>query len=156
MGRLVKEKERRARAVVRRPDHPFSGKGGLIPRARLIVEDAMGKYLKPQHLVHHVDGDFTNDVNSNLVVCEDSVYHKLIHERTDALKNHGNPEAKQCTLCKFWALPEFLVDYARGKAHRECINSFQQDRASGLVVTRQEWREHHLAAEESDGQPESG
>ena len=48
---------------------------------RTIAEKALGKPLDSKHPVHHVDGDKTNNANSNLVICEDNAYHSLLHKR---------------------------------------------------------------------------
>lgn len=43
------------------------------------VEKILGKELPLNAVIHHVDGDNTNNVNTNLVVCENQEYHLLLH-----------------------------------------------------------------------------
>ena len=48
---------------------------------RLVAEKALGKPLPPDAVIHHVDGDSMNNRPSNLVVCPDQGYHRLLHIR---------------------------------------------------------------------------
>ncbi len=57
----------------------------------LIVEAAIGKYLPEHAVVHHLDEDGTNNVNNNLVLCQDDPYHKLIHVRMRQRKREVTP-----------------------------------------------------------------
>lgn len=63
------------------PDHPRSSKEGYVFEHILVVEEAMGKPLPDGAVVHHVNGDGTDNRNENLVVCQDQAYHLLLHKR---------------------------------------------------------------------------
>lgn len=84
-----------------------------------IAETALGKPLPDGAEVHHVDGDRLNNDRSNLVVCQDNAYHKLLHIRTRALKACGNPNWRKCTYCQEYDAPENLIQY-RYTCHRTC------------------------------------
>lgn len=49
----------------------------------LRAECALGRRLKRGEVVHHIDGDKTNNVNSNLLVCT-IPYHVELHARLEA------------------------------------------------------------------------
>lgn len=51
---------------------------------RKIVEMVMGRKLKRGECVHHIDGDKTNNKNSNLLVCTTG-YHQWLHSRMSYL-----------------------------------------------------------------------
>ena len=47
--------------------HPHANKRGYVPLHRLIMENQLGRYLTPRkELVHHIDGDRSNNEVSNL------------------------------------------------------------------------------------------
>jgi hypothetical protein len=66
-----------------------------------IVERAVGRRLPLGARIHHVDGDRSNNVGRNLVVCQDDAYHQLLHVRARVVAAGGNPNTdKLCSRCK--------------------------------------------------------
>lgn len=72
---------------------------GKMWKHQAIVLDILG-YLPPA--IHHVDGDKSNNHNDNLVVCQDRIYHHLLHSRENAIKACGNKNARKCWSCQEW------------------------------------------------------
>lgn len=81
--------------------HRESKKDRLFEHQR-IAEKAIGKKLPTGAMIHHVDGDGLNNKNSNLVICQDTAYHKLLHLRQRAIRATGDPRARRCYRCKEW------------------------------------------------------
>jgi hypothetical protein len=67
-----------------------------------LAEESLGRKLKSPEVVHHADGDMHNNCNSNLVLCPDMAYHKLLHVRLNAYKSCGNPNHRACAICKVY------------------------------------------------------
>lgn len=59
--------------------------GRKISRHRKIAMNALGKKLPPGAVVHHLDLDPFNNDPTNLVVCPDLEYRRLLIERTRAV-----------------------------------------------------------------------
>lgn len=79
------------------PDHPNAWKGcGLVYLHRLIVENDLGRLLKRDEIVHHIDGDEHNNKISNLevlTVADHNKLHKAVLKRI------------KCRACKEYFLP---------------------------------------------------
>jgi len=81
--------------------HPRADYFGHVLEHVLIAERALGKPLPDGAEVHHADGIWSNNANSNLVICQDKAYHKLLHVRARVLKAGGNPNTQRiCTTCR--------------------------------------------------------
>lgn len=64
--------------LVRKPDHP-QAVNGYVREHRLVAEEMLGRYLDPDEVVHHIDGDKQNNAPENLEVFQSNGEH-LKHE----------------------------------------------------------------------------
>jgi hypothetical protein len=69
------------------PSHPKATSTGYVLEHRVIAEKAFGKPLPDKAIVHHANGDGYDNRRSNLVICENDAYHKLLHLRKKKLAN---------------------------------------------------------------------
>ena len=90
-----------------------------------VAESAIGRKLPPGGLVHHFDGDRSNNANGNLVVCPNDAYHLLLHQRQRALDACGNENFLKCWICKQYDKPARIVENGKNRHHRECFNTWQ-------------------------------
>ena len=81
---------------VRRED----GTNGKTLEHILVAERAIGKRLPENAVLHHVNGDRVDNKHSNLVICENQSYHKLLHLREKRLRLFGRTDVKQCRVCR--------------------------------------------------------
>jgi HNH endonuclease len=118
---------KRGYVMIYQQDHTQAHGDGYILEHVLIAEKVIGKILPDKAEVHHIDGDGTNNKNSNLVVCQDHGYHMLLHQRQRALTACGNASWRKCPLCKEYGDPSSMVA-VNGQGdfcHQACRNEFQ-------------------------------
>ena len=66
--------------LVRARNHPFCNCQGYVMKHRLVMEKSIGRYLKPQEIVHHINDDRTDNRIENL---------KLFKNRNDHIRFHN-------------------------------------------------------------------
>lgn len=106
-----------------------SGKKQVLEH-RLVAEKAIGHALPKTAIIHHVNGDKTDNRNINLVVCPDEKYHQLLHRRQDAINNSGDPDKRRCRHCGLYDDRDALY-FPPGKDsgfHRSCRQKFRHSK----------------------------
>lgn len=86
----------------------YIGGNVRVSAHRQIAATALGKPLPETAVVHHVDENKRNNVNSNLVICQDEAYHQLLHLRARIVRARGNPNTDHiCGDCGVKPLADF-------------------------------------------------
>ncbi len=62
-----------------KPNHPFANNLNYVMEHRWVMESHLGRYLKPEERVHHIDGDKTNNVIENLHLFPNESKHQEYH-----------------------------------------------------------------------------
>jgi len=83
-------------------NHKNSTCDGRILEGRLVAATVFGKPLPHGCVVHHVNGDPSDNKHKNLVILENQSIHRLIHSRMEAYFASGSVYAKHCSLCDGW------------------------------------------------------
>lgn len=67
------------------PNHPRvrGKKTNYVYEHILVAEEKIGRYLLPDEVVHHIDGDKTNNDPGNLLVCANQAEHMLVHAQQE-------------------------------------------------------------------------
>lgn len=123
--------------AVHRPGHPRAKSNGYVLEHLLIAERALGRPVPARYEVHHVNENPADNRPSNLVICEDKAYHKLLHRRRDALRACGNPNWVRCVVCRCWGPPEGMYSArasGSGSFHRDCRNQYDRRAREGKVA----------------------
>ncbi|HHA19625.1 MAG TPA: HNH endonuclease [Methylophaga sp.] len=68
------------------PYHPNCDSKGYMREHRLVMEKHIGRYLKRSEVVHHIDGDITNNRLDNLMLFPNNKAHMKYHEKSQAGK----------------------------------------------------------------------
>ena len=113
--------------------------GAVKARARWVVEDVLGKSLPQGAEVHHVDGNPSNDAPTNLVVCPDKGYHRLLHLRTKAYIATGDPTKRMCKFCRQYDEPTNLSKLRSTRevyGHKNCNNESQRMRRKKMILAK--------------------
>ena len=63
------------------PNHPYADIYGYVAEHRLVVEKNIGRYLKPNEVVHHINHDRSNNDLNNLRLLSSQSEHLSIHAR---------------------------------------------------------------------------
>ena len=59
------------------PNHPYCKSNGLVFEHRLVMEKKIGRYLRPEEVIHHIDGNTLNNDIDNLELFENHKKHQL-------------------------------------------------------------------------------
>lgn len=104
--------------LVQAPEHPRASSHGYVLEHVVIAERALGKPLPVGAQVHHVDENTLNNANTNLVICQDVAFHKLLHIRANVVRAGGDPNTQRvCSTCRvlkpiesFWKASQRVCD----------------------------------------------
>jgi hypothetical protein len=65
--------------MVYAPDHPYCNSNGYVREHRLVVEKRLGRYLRPEETVHHINEIRDDNRDENLELFESRESHSVIH-----------------------------------------------------------------------------
>lgn len=136
--------EYRGRAFVYAPSHP-NARGPQMPEHRLIASEQLGRALLPGEVVHHINGDKSDNRPGNLQVVSQSEHIKLhlreMHAKLAATA-WTRPRGTQVGTS---VLTEELVlsmreRYRAGETQSSIARSVGVDRrTAAMAITRQTW-----------------
>lgn len=63
-------------------NYPSTDQQGYIPKHRFMMEQYLGRYLKPKEVVHHINGNKTDNRIENLMLFKNNGEHRKFHKIT--------------------------------------------------------------------------
>jgi len=67
------------------PEHPAAQGKGYVLEHRLVIEEKLGRPLRPEEQVHHIDGNPANNAPENLIVFANAGRHRAYHRKLDLI-----------------------------------------------------------------------
>src|SRR3989304_3026011 len=61
--------------LIKQTSHPFANNGNYVREHRLIMEKHLGRYLKPEEVVHHMNHNPADNRIENLMLLKNSAEH---------------------------------------------------------------------------------
>jgi hypothetical protein len=112
-------------------------RNGYVLEHIAVVERALGRPLPKGAVIHHVNGDRTDNRPQNLVVCPDQAYHLLLHKRQRAFDACGHADWRKCTYCGEYDDPSRMYLSRTGSQahHRECRNRMLRAKRQARPIT---------------------
>jgi hypothetical protein len=69
------------------PDNPRATKEGYVYTHVLVIEEKLGRYLRPEECVHHIDENKYNNSPDNLIVFKTNADHAAFHKGVEKVKD---------------------------------------------------------------------
>ena len=86
MSKNIGENSEQRDTWITRHGHPMADKRGRILLHRFLASELLERPLLPTEIVHHIDGDHTNNDPDNLTVVAGDAEHRRLHVATRNLK----------------------------------------------------------------------
>lgn len=126
------------------PGNPRATKEGYVYTHVLVAEKKLGRYLKPEEYVHHVDGNKYNNEPDNLIVFKTGADHAAFHKGVEMIQdgdvwycpnkrtnnkeicpvcniNYKDAQADMCSDCWSKSIATFIKDTCIERPSREVL-----------------------------------
>lgn len=144
-GGVVRDKS--GYVLVKTPGHPYADYKGYVRQHRLVMEQTLGRYLLPHEVVHHKDGNTSNNHPENLEIFHSNSDHisattkgKVPPERANAMMIAAAKKRLEwwpSSLLRQWYCEDLLTAKAIGLLiHRRDKSVLYALKRMGISVKR--------------------
>jgi len=111
---------------------------------RTMAEDVLGRPLTTNERVHHVDENKSNNTPSNLVICPDEAYHRLLHVRQRVVDAGGDPNKDK--WCGYHKCLHLKTEFSTSPRHFDGLHTTcragtnEYRKAKGLNINKFNWK----------------
>lgn len=92
-------RERKGYIAFLNPEHPNCDNMGYVREHRLVIEKHLGRYLKHNEVVHHINKNKKDNRIKNLMLFSSNVYHLNFH-RNNFIDNHLIFDGRELNVSK--------------------------------------------------------
>lgn len=117
--------------LVKRPDHPDADCRGYVYEHRLVAAEKLGRLLRSGEVVHHIDGDKTNNAPANLQVHRSGNVHRHQHAKRKDIQAPGQANELIECACGCGALITKFDSSGRPRRYVSGHNTQERGRANG-------------------------
>ena len=78
--------------TIHKPEHPFANSSGYVLQHRLVSEEMLGRYLSPEEVPHHLNGDTKDNCWSNIIVLSNQASHVRLHKHLEQQASEKDAE----------------------------------------------------------------
>lgn len=86
--------------LVYKPEHPFCNNNGYVYEHRLIIEDKLNRYLRPEEVIHHINGIPWDNRTENLHLISSKKEHAVIHNKLNKTIDMSDWKCARCNRDK--------------------------------------------------------
>lgn len=112
--------------LIRAVNHPFAKGNGYVLEHRLVMEKHIGRYLKPEEVVHHINHNKTDNRVENLIITNSSEHAGKLHPQVKGI----------CTICQ---KPQLARGFCKSHYWSEYL---QEARRNSDYYIRRKERKH--------------
>ena len=103
-------------------DHPRAKRRNGMYEHILVMEQELGRFLFSGEVIHHIDGNKSNNNLENLMLFSSDGDHREFHNFMTKIRVCKNIDYVRCGICKKYFDPdeEGMYSYGKGYEHKKC------------------------------------
>lgn len=103
--------------MIKLPGHPGCNNTGYVYEHRIIMERKLGRPLRTDEIIHHIDGDtYNNNINNLRLLDGQGAHHKITLRRNNIIRRINHRLCERCGTDKtYWDKVDKCFRWTRSK-----------------------------------------